>query len=300
MLNDEYCSKNGILVWTPSAAQNDSWFDYRKDGSADYDGMLASRITIMAELTRLSLTHNSPMIILGGMSQGAAMAMEVSLYAPRELRIVGCFCLRGCLEDCSLAALEKYDGYRTKTAEWFHRPPKYLIYHGLGDRSYKPERAIATLVWLVQHRCRVEYIFEEFIEHVTDSEVEPLKVERFIAALLTKSESHDIGCQLHSPQEEAETEEQSQSETMEAAFGDLKRSYERRICDNERDAQSRKEFLERALHEENDVKAKEDMQFEHDAIHSAIGDVQRKWARKWDALMDYAETILNGNQTTFR
>ncbi|CAE8587369.1 unnamed protein product [Polarella glacialis] len=92
----------------PSGRESHSWYDYTTDrcwrGSApdrvEYSQLLEQRQRLL-QILEDEHRNLAPggRIVLGGLSQGAALAIDVMLHAPEHIAsIAGCFCLRGMMQ----------------------------------------------------------------------------------------------------------------------------------------------------------------------------------------------------------
>merc|ERR1712139_487096 len=117
-------------------------------------------------------------ILLGGLSQGAALALDLMLHAPGHLhRICGCFCTRGMMQRESKWSLDQQIvDLRSRTCPVF-------VYHGRSDNVVPWSCARASYNCLKELGFHVSICAERDMSHADESIKEYSRVAQFVAQI---------------------------------------------------------------------------------------------------------------------
>lgn len=168
-----------------------SWFDYttnvcwtgKKADRVDFDQLVEQRERILRLLEEEQrLLPPGGRIVIGGLSQGVSLALDVVLHAPTHLSIAGCFCLRGMMQEESLWSLSDH-----KVQHWARHCPVFT-FHGKADAIVPFKLASHSYRRLEDLGFRLESHAEVDLSHSGDSLLELRQVGRFVASSLTASE----------------------------------------------------------------------------------------------------------------
>jgi phospholipase/carboxylesterase len=140
------------------AYQQNSWFEYSEDGDhAQYPVQLhqqRDRIFNILEAERRRLPDpDRRRLVLGGFSQGVAMALDVALHTPAE--VGGVFALRGAVLGSSLEELP------AGCFKAFH----LFAYHGMMDKTCPIKEVQAGYRRLVELCARVDFKSDPNLGH---------------------------------------------------------------------------------------------------------------------------------------
>lgn len=115
-------------------------------------------------------------LVLGGFSQGAALALDIMLHAPARIdSIAGCFCARGMFQGETLWGLpEEKIRQRTKSCP-------ILVVHGKSDQIVPWHVARRSYKRLRTRGFRVKLKVEKWVSHSTESVQEYREVARFVS-----------------------------------------------------------------------------------------------------------------------
>jgi predicted esterase len=118
-------------------------------------------------------------IILGGLSQGASLALDVLLHAPSCIdSIAGCFVLRGMVQEETQWNLSM-DKVRHRAATC-----PICVYHGKLDTTVPWRVAKRSYKWLQDKGFEVEWEVEEWANHASESQREYQRVANFVTRVL--------------------------------------------------------------------------------------------------------------------
>lgn len=163
-----------------------SWYEYVTDrcwqGSPDkvaWEQFLEQRRRMLKTLEE---EHNrlppGGCLVLGGLSQGAAMALDVMLHSPLHINsIVGCFCTRGMMQAESLWDLPP-ENVRQRSASC-----PVLVFHGKRDSIVPWQVARKSYKWLANQDFDVTTKTSKWTTHSTECKAECEEIGRFIARL---------------------------------------------------------------------------------------------------------------------
>eukprot|EP00930_Biecheleria_cincta_P001775 TRINITY_DN102875_c0_g1_i1.p1 TRINITY_DN102875_c0_g1~~TRINITY_DN102875_c0_g1_i1.p1 ORF type:complete len:395 (-),score=66.99 TRINITY_DN102875_c0_g1_i1:34-1056(-) len=161
-----------------------SWYDYTTDrcwrghcpDRVEYSQYVEQRqrlLQILEDEDRRLPDGGS--IIIGGLSQGASLALDVVLHAPEHIKsIAGCFCLRGMMQGET-----HYDLQAHKVALRSNTCPIF-VYHGKADSTVPWKLAWQSYTWLEDRGFEVKYCFENDATHSCESLEEYRGVARFV------------------------------------------------------------------------------------------------------------------------
>jgi len=115
-------------------------------------------------------------LVLGGLSQGAAMALDVMLHAPLHINsIAGCFCTRGMMQAESLWDLPP-ENVRQRSANC-----PVLVFHGKKDSIVPWQVARKSYKWLASHDFDVTIKTGKWITHSSECAAEYEEIGKFMA-----------------------------------------------------------------------------------------------------------------------
>jgi len=167
-----------------------SWYDYTTDrcwrGSApdrvSYTQFVEQRqrlIGVLEEAHRQLPPGGR--LVLGGLSQGAALALDVMLHAPSHIdSIAGVFCSRGMMQDET-----RYNLQDDKVAHRAKRCPIF-VFHGKLDHTVPWRLARRSYRWLTENQFEVTICAESGVTHATDSLLEYQGIAQFVSNALQK------------------------------------------------------------------------------------------------------------------
>lgn len=173
---EPHCQEQG---WS----QN-SWYDYTTDrcwqGSEDrveWTQFIEQRKRIL-EILEEEHSRLPPggRLVLGGLSQGVSLALDVMLHAPSHIdSIVGCFCCRGMVQQET-----KWDLPVAKVRQRARSCPIF-VFHGKSDATVPWPLARRSYQWLSDCGFEVDTLAQEDITHGTTSIQEYQRVADFVA-----------------------------------------------------------------------------------------------------------------------
>ncbi|CAK0857472.1 unnamed protein product, partial [Prorocentrum cordatum] len=115
-------------------------------------------------------------IVLGGLSQGAALALDLVLHAPEHVdSIAGCFCTRGMMQSETL-----WDLTEESVARRAGSCP-VLVFHGRSDAIVPWRAAQRSYEWLVSQGFDVKFHTRKWVSHSSECQEEYQEVARFAA-----------------------------------------------------------------------------------------------------------------------
>lgn len=121
-------------------------------------------------------------IVLGGLSQGAALAIDVMLHAPLHIdSIVGCFCARGMMQHETLWDLPQ------QKIQLRARSCSVFVFHGRRDDVVPWSAARRSYQWLQAQCFDVCLRTEKWSSHASDCAREYREVAQFVASSWNRS-----------------------------------------------------------------------------------------------------------------
>lgn len=182
---------NDVRIVAPCAPRRETddwvtnaWYDYTTDrcwqGSPDcasFDQLVEQRQRL---LTILEMEHQrlppGGRMVLGGLSQGASVALDVLLHAPEHVdSISGCFCTRGMLQRETL-----WDLPPQKVQQRAAECPVF-VFHGTADYTVPWSVAKHSYKWLDEQGFTVSRCTVKGVEHSTESPQEYQRIAEFVA-----------------------------------------------------------------------------------------------------------------------
>lgn len=120
-------------------------------------------------------------IVIGGLSQGASLALDVMLHAPASItNIKGCMCLRGMMQEETKWSLPKAQvKQRSRSCPVF-------LFNGQLDVIVPSRLASSSYHWLHENGFQVETVIDEHGTHGSDSLQELRGVGHFVSKSLTE------------------------------------------------------------------------------------------------------------------
>jgi len=178
------CSPRRLSWW--GTVQN-SWYEYTTDrcwfGEPDqikFEHFVEQRHRLLqlleAEHARLP---RGGRIILGGLSQGTALALDLMLHAPSHVdSIAGVFCARGMMQEETLWNLpDEHVRNRARSCQ-------VQCFHGKKDNIVPWRLAKKSYAWLEEQGFAFEFHLESGLCHSKESYLEGQRVASFVSKAL--------------------------------------------------------------------------------------------------------------------
>lgn len=162
-----------------------SWYEYATDhcwkGSTEdrvvWDQFMQQRQRLLSILEEEhARLPPGGKLVLGGLSQGASLALDVLLHAPAHIdSIVGCFCSRGMMQQETLWNLPR-ERVRQRASSC-----PIFVYHGKNDSTVPWHLAKRSYRWLEDSGFNISTLAERHVNHGTTSMQEYQRVGGFVA-----------------------------------------------------------------------------------------------------------------------